>query len=57
VPAEWLEKAQLIGPRSYIKERLAVYRDAGITSLSINPVGGQDPVKTIEQLRELMDDI
>lgn len=57
VPAEWLEKAQLIGPRSYIKERLAVYRDAGITSLSINPVGGQDPVKTIEQLRELMDEI
>lgn len=57
VPAEWLEKGQLIGPRSYIKERLGVYRDAGITSLSINPVGGQDPVKTIEQLRELMDEI
>src|ERR1700761_3174277 len=57
VPAEWLEKAQLIGPKSYIKERLAVYRDAGITSLSINPVGGADPVKTVEQLRELIDDM
>jgi F420-dependent oxidoreductase-like protein len=56
VPAEWLEKAQLIGPRSYIKERIAVYKEAGITSLSINPVGGQDPVKVVEQMRELVDE-
>ena len=56
VPAEWLEKAQLIGPRSYIKERIAVYKEAGITGLSINPVGGQDPVKVVEQMRELVDE-
>ena len=55
--SQLLELTSLIGPESYIKERLAVYRDAGITSLSINPVGGQDPVKTVEQLRELMDEI
>lgn len=55
VPAEWLEKAQLIGPRSYIRDRLAAYREAGVTSLSITPVGGQDPVKTIEAMRDLVD--
>lgn len=55
VPAEWLEKAQLIGPRSYIAERLAAYREAGVTSLAITPVGGQDPVKTIETMRDLVD--
>ena len=56
VPAEWLEKSQLIGPKSYVRERLAAYREAGVTSLAINPVGGQDPVKTIELMRELVDE-
>jgi hypothetical protein len=32
-------------------------REAGITVLSITPVGGQDPVRTVEQLRELLDDL
>jgi F420-dependent oxidoreductase-like protein len=57
VPADWLEKAQLIGPKSYVKERLAAFKEAGVNVLSINPVGGQDPVKTIEQLRPLVDDL
>src|SRR6202020_408499 len=53
VPAEWLEKAQLIGPKSYVKDRISAYREAGVTVLTVNAVGGQDPVKTIEQMREL----
>ena len=56
-PDEWLEKSQLIGPKSYVKERLAAYKEAGITSLSIRPVGGQDAVQTIETMRELVDDL
>lgn len=55
VPTEWLEKSQLIGPRSYIKERLGAYREAGVTVLSVNALGGQDPIKTIEVMRELVD--
>ena len=39
------------------RARLAAYRDAGITVLSITPVGGQDPVATVAQLRELVDDL
>jgi F420-dependent oxidoreductase-like protein len=56
VPAEWLEKAQLIGPKSYVRERLAAYREAGVTAVSVRPAGGQDPVRLIEQMRELADD-
>jgi F420-dependent oxidoreductase-like protein len=57
VPDEWLEKASLIGPRNWVAERLAAYREAGITVLSITPVGDQDPVRTVEQLRELVDSL
>ncbi len=54
VPTQMLENTNLIGPKSYIKERLAAYKEAGVTILSVNPVGG-DPVKQIETLREMID--
>ncbi|MEZ5259603.1 MAG: LLM class F420-dependent oxidoreductase [Ilumatobacteraceae bacterium] len=53
VPAEMVEKTNLVGPKSYVKERLAAYKEAGVTHLSVSPVGG-DPVKTVETLRELL---
>jgi hypothetical protein len=55
VPAEWLELANLVGPKSYVKERIGAFKEAGVTVLSVNPVG-PDPVKTIENLRELVAD-
>ena len=51
VPAEFLEKMSLVGPAGYVKERLAAFRESGVTVLSVNPVG-PDPVKIIEQLKE-----
>lgn len=54
VPAEMLEKTNLVGPRGYVKERLAAYKEAGVTMMQVTPVG-PNPVKTIETLRELMD--
>jgi F420-dependent oxidoreductase-like protein len=53
VPAEMLEKTNLVGPEGYVKERLAAYKEAGVTHLSVNAVGA-DPVATIEQLRSLL---
>ena len=53
VPAEMLEKTNLVGPAGYVKERLAAYKEAGVTHLSVSPVGG-DPVKTVEQLKSLL---
>ena len=51
VPAELLESMSLCGPEGYVKERLAAYKEAGVTVLSITPVG-PDPVKVVEQLKE-----
>ena len=54
VPKAMLENTNLVGPKSYVKERLAAYKEAGVTILSITPVGG-DVVKTVETLREMID--
>jgi F420-dependent oxidoreductase-like protein len=54
VPAELLEKTNLIGPEGYIKERIAAYREAGVTVLSVSPIG-PDPVGIIEKIRSWVD--
>ena len=51
VPAEFLEQMSLVGPAGYVKERLGVFKESGVTTLSITPVG-EDPVKIISQLKE-----
>jgi alkanesulfonate monooxygenase SsuD/methylene tetrahydromethanopterin reductase-like flavin-dependent oxidoreductase (luciferase family) len=53
VPAKLLEGTSLIGPPAYIKERLAAYREAGVTILNVSPIG-EEPVREVEKLRELM---
>ncbi len=53
VPASMLASSNLVGPASYVKERIAAYKEAGVTHLSVTPVGG-DPVATIDQLKELL---
>ncbi len=54
VPRALLAATNLVGPESHVAERIAAYRQAGVTHLSINPVG-PDPVKTVETLRGLLD--
>ena len=56
VPAEMIELSHLVGPASYVKERIGAFKEAGVTVLSVNPVGG-DPVQTIATLRSLVDDV
>jgi Luciferase-like monooxygenase len=53
VPGEMLANSNLVGPKSYIKERLAAFKEAGVTILSVNPIG-PDAVKQIETLKELV---
>ena len=50
VPAEFLEQMTLVGPAGYVKERIAAFKESGVTTLSVNPIG--DDVKIIEQLKE-----
>lgn len=54
LPAEWLELGNLVGPAGLVKERIAAYREAGVTVLSVTPMS-DDPVREIELLRSLID--
>jgi F420-dependent oxidoreductase-like protein len=53
VPREMLTATNLVGPASHVAERIAAFREAGVTHLQVMPVGA-DPVGTIAQLRELI---
>jgi F420-dependent oxidoreductase-like protein len=55
LPGEWLELSNLVGPKSYVKERVGAFKEAGVTVLSVNPVG-PNAVQQIELLREIVDD-
>lgn len=59
VPAELLEKTTLIGPEGYIKDRLAALKEAGVTTLNVNPMANdtEGRVKIIAKLRELLDSL
>ena len=51
VPLEWLEAGNLVGPASFVKERIAAFAEAGVTSLSVSPFS-DDPAATIAQIKE-----
>ena len=52
VPLEWLEAGNLVGPASFIKERIAAFAEAGVTSLQVTPAAGTDAVAAIGQVKE-----
>jgi F420-dependent oxidoreductase-like protein len=54
VPAELLELGNLVGPASYVAERIAAFAEAGVTNLQVTPVGA-DPAATIRRLRAMLD--
>jgi F420-dependent oxidoreductase-like protein len=51
VPTEWLEAANLVGPASYVKERIAAFAEAGVTDLNVTPVS-DDPAATLAQVKD-----
>jgi F420-dependent oxidoreductase-like protein len=51
VPLELLEACNLVGPESYVKERIAAFADAGVTSLQVTPVD-EDPAGLVARLKE-----
>jgi hypothetical protein len=54
VPREMLELTNLVGPAGYVKERVAAFRAAGVTMLSVSPVG-KDRTGALSKLRSLID--
>jgi len=57
VPAELVERTSLIGPEGYVAERLAAYREAGVTTLNVRPLAPthEARVRLIERVRALAD--
>ena len=54
VPRALLAGCNLVGSAGEVGERIAAYREAGVTHLQVTPAT-PDPVGTIEQLRRLLD--
>ncbi len=52
LPDELIENTTLCGDEGYVVERLAAYREAGVTSLNVTPVGGEAH-RVLGRLREL----
>jgi F420-dependent oxidoreductase-like protein len=50
VPDELVDTVTLCGPKDHVRERLAIYRDAGVGTLGITPVAGSKDER-IDQLR------
>jgi F420-dependent oxidoreductase-like protein len=50
VPAEYLQATALVGDEGYVRDRVQAYKAAGVTRLSVNPVG-DDPLKLLEKVR------
>ena len=51
VPTELLEMCNLVGPETYVKERIAAFRESGVTVLNVTPVD-RDPAGLIRRLKE-----
>jgi F420-dependent oxidoreductase-like protein len=56
VPDDLLEATTLCGPEGYVKERLAAFKESGVTTLNVTPVG-PDPVKLVEQVKGWIQDL
>jgi hypothetical protein len=52
LPPELIDSITLVGPRDNVKERLAVYREAGVGTLLVSVVAS-DPEQRRRMVREL----
>jgi F420-dependent oxidoreductase-like protein len=55
VPRELAEKVSLIGSEGYVRERLAAFKEAGVTTLNVQPMAAthDERVGLIERVRKL----
>jgi F420-dependent oxidoreductase-like protein len=53
VPLELLEMVNLVGPEGYVKERIAAFRESGVTNLQVMPLGDDAPA-VVRRMKELL---
>jgi F420-dependent oxidoreductase-like protein len=55
VPDDLLRLTNLCGPPSFVEERIAAFREAGVTMLNVTTLGGpEDQIATLERLKGWM---
>jgi F420-dependent oxidoreductase-like protein len=50
VPDEFLELTNLVGPEGYVKERIAAFKESGVTVLNVVPIG-DNPSALLEKVK------
>ena len=57
VPEELVRAVSLVGPESHVAERVAAFRDAGVTTLVLQPLDDspESRLRTVETMREIAD--
>ena len=57
IPESFLRETTLVGPEGFVKERVAAFRDAGVTCLNI-AAAGETPaerIRTVDRLRNIVE--
>ena len=57
IPDEYIANSSLIGPESFVKERIVALKESGVTSLNVSLIGREkaDRIVQLEKLRNLID--
>jgi hypothetical protein len=55
IPQGLVDGLHLVGPEGFVRDRVAAFREAGVTVLAVEPIPGTDSVRTVEALRALVD--
>ncbi len=57
VPEELVRAVSLVGPESHVAERVAAFREAGVTTLMLQPLddGPESRLRTVETMRRIAD--
>ena len=58
VPAEFIDRTALIGPRDRVRDRLHAYADAGVTTLSVAIYTGgiDEQIQTLRTMAEVLEE-
>ncbi|MFE2985791.1 LLM class F420-dependent oxidoreductase [Streptomyces sp. NPDC059262] len=51
VPDDLIDRTNLLGPESFVRERIAAYRESGTTMLNVEPGAGQNAAALVEKVR------
>jgi len=59
IPDDFLEATSLVGPEGFIRDRLAVYKDVGVTNLHVSFLGttSEERVRHCDALKNIMEKI